>query len=108
VTDYPFTTDGCSGGMSRAWRILFRKPPPWESHCITHDRAYHPGGTRQERRAADDALKAAVTHDGYPVWAFIIWAGVRVGGHPLLPFSWRWGYGWKYSRLRGYRPKDLP
>jgi hypothetical protein len=22
--------------------------------------------------------------------------GVRVGGHPLLPFPWRRGYGWDW------------
>jgi hypothetical protein len=27
--------------------------------------------------------------------------GVRVGGTPYLPTSFRWGYGWPY--LRGYK-----
>ena len=102
MTDYPFKTDGCSGGMSRAWRVLRGKPPPWEGHCVTHDRAYHPGGSRRERREADQRLRAAVTRNGYPGWALVIWAAVRIGGHPLLPLPWRWGFGWKYPR--GYRP----
>jgi hypothetical protein len=92
--------------MSRGWRALTGKPPPWEGHCVTHDRAYHPGGTRLERREADRALWAAVVKNGYPKWAFVIWIGVRIGGSPCFPFSWRWTYGWKYLRLRGYRPKD--
>jgi len=25
--DNPFSTDGCSGGMSRAWRLAFKKEP---------------------------------------------------------------------------------
>ncbi len=108
MTDFPFKTDGCSGGMSRVWRFLWRKPPPWEGHCITHDSAYHPGGTRLQRSEADRRLRDAVRRNGYPISAFIIWAGVRIGGHPLLPFSWRWGFGWKYWRLRGYSAKDLP
>jgi hypothetical protein len=29
-------------------------------------------------------------------------AGVRVGGSPLFPTSYRWGYGWSYQR--GYQP----
>jgi len=28
-------------------------------------------------------------------------AGVRVGGTPLFPTSFRWGYGWGYPR--GYK-----
>ena len=28
--------------------------------------------------------------------------GVRVGGTPYLPTTFRWGYGWPY--LRGYKP----
>lgn len=50
----PFTTDGCSGGMSSLWvYVAERFPafaeahqgvPPWEACCISHDRSYHTGG----------------------------------------------------------------
>jgi hypothetical protein len=29
-------------------------------------------------------------------------AGVRVGGSPYFPTTYRWGYGWPYPR--GYKP----
>jgi len=28
-------------------------------------------------------------------------AGVRVGGSPFFPTSFRWGYGWPYPRFYG-------
>ena len=96
--DYPFTTDGCSGGLSFAWRLLFGSVTPWEDCCIEHDRVYWRGGTAASRRAADRALLACVRKKGYPAVGILLWAAVRVGGHPLLPLPWRWGYGWKYPR----------
>ena len=47
----PFTTDGCSGGLSAGWKYLaaavpvfaevHQPRPPWEPCCVIHDRAYH-------------------------------------------------------------------
>ncbi|SHK10427.1 hypothetical protein SAMN05444000_11919 [Shimia gijangensis] len=65
----PFTTDGCSGGMSATWDMVARlfpefaemhmETPPWESCCIVHDRAYHLGGEISVPEASFDArLKA--------------------------------------------------
>jgi hypothetical protein len=96
--DFPFTSDGCSGGHSARWRFFFGSFPPWQSCCLEHDRPYWKGGTRAQRRLADARLMACVARGGHPVWAIVLWASVRIGGHPLLPFSWRWGYGWKYPR----------
>ena len=98
--DYPrsFTSDGCScfpDGTAA-------DPDAWREHCVDHDRAYWAGGTRADRKAADEKLAAALAADGHPMAGRLTYAGTRVGGHPLLPFSWRWGYGWKYPR--GYRP----
>jgi hypothetical protein len=73
----PFTTDGCSGGMSEVWTLLsaafpafaetHRERPPWEACCVAHDRAYHLGGPNPDpaasfaaREAADEALAACV------------------------------------------------
>ena len=75
----------------------------WARCCIKHDIAYWQGGTCEDRREADKALKECVAKVGEPVIAKIMLAGVRVGGTPYLPTSYRWGYGWPY--LRGY--KDL-
>ena len=95
--DYRFMSDGCSGGMSLAWRITFRAPPAWEHCCVVHDFAYWRGGTADDRLAADDQLWSCVNATGHPWWAWVMWAGVRPGGSPLLPTAWRWGYGWHYG-----------
>jgi hypothetical protein len=72
-----FTSDGCSGGLSDAWRAIsdqfpkFAKAhetnPPWEACCLVHDRAYHVAGGATEaqqsydlRLAADNALRECV------------------------------------------------
>ncbi|MCF8533065.1 MAG: hypothetical protein K9G48_08685 [Reyranella sp.] len=98
MPDFEFTTDGCSGGMTWLWRRVFHRPPPWNDLCVEHDRAYWKGGTAEMRRAADRELMAGVVSNGHPVWAFAMWLGVRIGGHPLLPMSWRWGYGYRWPR----------
>ena len=96
--DYPFTTDGCSFGMTAAWEIVLKKPPPWNDLCIEHDKVYWRGGSAQKRLKADNQLRASISSRGYPVTASFMWVAVRVGGHPLLPFPWRWGYGWRWPR----------
>jgi hypothetical protein len=98
VPDYLFTTDGCSGGMTALWRLLWRRDPPWNGACVEHDKAYWAGGSITDRRVADRNLMSAVTLNGHPLFAFAMWCAVRIGGHPLLPMSWRWGYGFKYPR----------
>jgi hypothetical protein len=98
VPDYLFTTDGCSGGMTALWRLLWRRDPPWNGACVEHDKAYWAGGSITDRRIADRNLMSAVTLNGHPLFAFAMWCAVRIGGHPLLPMSWRWGYGFKYPR----------
>lgn len=77
TTIKPFTTDGCSGGMSDGWQHLarvlpafakqFGENPPWESCCETHDRAYWAGamtGGFEKRRQADEALRQCVQEFG--------------------------------------------
>lgn len=98
MPDFPFTTDGCSGGMTWLWRLVTRRDPPWQDRCIEHDRAYWQGGTVEMRRQADRVLMAGVVTNGHPIWAFAMWAGVRIGGVPWLPLPWRWGYGWRWPR----------
>lgn len=96
--DKDFTTDGCSGGMSALWRRLFKKNPPWEGCCVEHDRPYWKGGAREQRKDADQRLMQCVARRGHPIWAALMYAAVRVGGHPYLPLPWRWGYGYKWPR----------
>ena len=88
--------DGCSGGMSDAWRKVFKHRPPWESCCDAHDQPYAKGGTAKERADADLQLMLCVARNGHPLWAVTMWVAVRVGGHPLLPTPWRWGFKQKY------------
>lgn len=77
----PFETDGCSGGLSMAWRSVAStfpsfaqvhdELPPWEACCVIHDRTYHDAGgaTKPEasfdaRLSADEALRACVIDEG--------------------------------------------
>ena len=78
----PFTTDGCSGGLSVGWNHLSQKIeflkrvhgdlPPWESCCVSHDRLYHTAGDRaisaeesfEARRRADEELRECVLDTG--------------------------------------------
>lgn len=91
-----FTTDGCSGYMTWAWNVVFRKDPPWNRYCIEHDRMYWSGGREGMYRTitrweADMFLFNMVGTRSF-VWAVLCWLGCRIGGSQYLPFSWRWRY----------------
>jgi hypothetical protein len=93
----PFTTDGCS-------RFPDGTPTQqtlWLACCTAHDRAYWQGGTYQERYQADLVLRRCVAKVGEPGIAALMLAGVRVGGSPLWPTRFRWGYGWPWPRGYG-------
>ena len=73
----PFSTDGCSGGMSQGWDSLakilpgfkerYGEKPPWEACCIEHDKAYWRGESENgyaKRRAADKVLEQCVRETG--------------------------------------------
>jgi hypothetical protein len=92
----PFTTDGCSLFPDRS----LATGRDWCSCCVTHDWAYWRGGSADERLKADHALQACVlakTDD--EALATLMYRGVRLGGSPYLPSSFRWGYGWGYGRF---------
>ena len=93
----PFTTDGCSrfpDGTSSE-RTL------WLDCCTAHDVAYWQGGTAAQRLQADQVLRQCVIDTGESMLASLMFIGVRVGGTPYLPTSFRWGYGWPYMRRYG-------
>ena len=93
----PFTTDGCSlfpNGTAENKTL-------WLQCCIEHDRSYWLGGTRAERSAADKQLQQCVEQLDRKWVAQAMRDGVRVGGSPWWPTSFRWGYGWPYGR--GYQ-----
>ena len=73
----PFTTDGCSAGLSDTWREIVGSlsesnvefdsryadamDVPFEEACVTHDRAYHEGiGGYAGRLAADNQLRTDI------------------------------------------------
>ena len=73
----PFTTDGCSGGLSEGWSTLsklfpafktkFGDAPPYEFCCNVHDRDYWRGDTEQgyeKRLQSDETLRACVIDYG--------------------------------------------
>lgn len=76
-----FETDGCSGGLSEAWRVVanqfpdfeqaHQSLPPWENCCVIHDKTYHNAGgaldagkSFEARLMTDVALKTCVTSAG--------------------------------------------
>lgn len=93
----PFTTDGCSSFPDGT----VKQQSLWLDCCIRHDLAYWIGGSYEERRLADLSLENCVAKVGEPEIAQIMLTGVRIGGSPYFPTSYRWGYGWPYPR--GYQ-----
>ena len=92
--------DGCSGGMSWAWRKVLKRPPPWESCCDIHDNAYAKGGTYFARMIADVQLMQCIRENGYPRIAKLMFYAVRIGGVPWLPTPYRWGFETKSYRYK--------
>ena len=90
----PFMSDGCS----RFPDGTFNQKELWLSCCTAHDYAYWKGGTYEERVEADQKLRQCVSEVQEPKIAVLMFAGVRVGGSPYFPTSFRWGYGWSYPR----------
>jgi hypothetical protein len=83
----PFHTDGCSVVPDLDIRAC----------CEQHDFRYWRGGSCVERRQADVAFAACIVERNRPLLAKLYFAGVRVGGAPIWPVPWRWGFGWPYG-----------
>ncbi|MDH3688987.1 MAG: phospholipase [Gammaproteobacteria bacterium] len=99
VPPLPCRLDGCSAVPD------FR----FTECCNVHDRVYWEGGTRAERKHADQELHQCITVKGNAFIGYLYYMGVRVGGVPWLPTSWRWGFGWPYEKgHRGYRRESNP
>lgn len=82
-------TNGCSGGVSWAWKLLTGKAPGWEYCCDMHDLAYVQGGPREWRSWADAILRDCILERRQSRWyqsvlnciaAWAVWIGVRAGG----------------------------
>jgi len=91
----PFVSDGCSAFPDGT----LQQQQLWLACCTAHDYAYWKGGTYEERLESDVELKNCVAAVGEEKVALLMLAGVRVGGSPLFPTKFRWGYGWPYPRL---------
>ena len=97
----PFSSDGCSAFPEGT----FKQKELWLTCCTAHDLDYWMGGTYEQRRQSDFRLKQCVESVGEPLIAKAMLAGVRVGGSPYWPSTFRWGYGWPYPR--GYKALSL-
>jgi hypothetical protein len=99
----PFKTDGCSLWIDGPPG----KPNLWRHCCVAHDLAYWIGGTKAQRSKADDTLKQCIYEAQRPMIASqTTFYGVRMGGGPYWPMSYRWGFGWNYwdgKWPRGYK-----
>lgn len=93
----PFTSDGCSSFPNGT----LQQKSLWLQCCVEHDKAYWKGGTYRDRINADQALRQCVAAVGEPEVAQLMLAGVRVGGSPYFPTTFRWGYGWPYPKGYG-------
>ena len=91
----PFTTDGCTFFPES----LFGKD--LSNMCIEHDMEYWKGGTRDEREKTDIKLRDDANKIMYPL-GHIMYAAVRIFGHPKVPGPWRWGYGFDYPYPNEY------
>ncbi len=93
-------SDGCSGGMSAIYsrstflHKKYGKKLPWRSCCEIHDKAYYYGGSKKEKKEADEKLKQCVNdnQDGV-LLGHLMQAAVTPFGKPQLHTSYRWGYG---------------
>ena len=93
----PFVSDGCSAFPDGT----FKQSELWLSCCHKHDFSYWKGGTYQQRLDSDKELESCVSKVGEPEIALLMLVGVRVGGSPLFPTKFRWGYGWSYPKFYG-------
>ena len=72
-----FTSDGCSGNLSKNWELLantfpaFKNElgdkPPWEACCVEHDKVYWRGSVVDgytKRESADNELKRCIIATG--------------------------------------------
>lgn len=108
-------SDGCSGGMSAGYARLpqivrdrFGETLPWRECCVVHDKAYYYGGSRKQKKAADEALKQCVAQilgesTAGELLGSAMQLAVSIGGLPYFSTPYRWGYG---EDFRG--TEDLP
>jgi hypothetical protein len=71
----------------------------WCDCCIAHDIAYWQGGSEKKKIQADKQLRSCVLNKtNNRLLADTMYFGVTIGGSPIYPVWYRWGYGWPYGR----------
>jgi hypothetical protein len=90
----PFRFDGCSWWPDGDYRHC----------CECHDYAYWCGGSAALRKRADRELRQCVAKQKGAAFGRLMEIGVRVGGHPVVPMYFRWGYGHAYDGI--YPPQS--
>jgi hypothetical protein len=88
----PLTSDGCS----------FFPDGERKGCCIEHDMAYYYGGSAEDKLKADLELSECVEQVSGPFVAMLMYAGVRIFGHPAWPHRFRWGKGLHYCDSFSY------
>lgn len=87
-------SDGCS--VPSVLRLVI--PHETEDECAMcerHDKAYYYGGSRADRRRADQRLRTDLMSVGvWTIKAWGYWAAVRVGGAPCLKIK---GISWAFA-----------
>ena len=83
-----FSSDGCSRFIDASWDLHC---------CVEHDIKYWCGGSPEQRQAADRVFGECVSERAGAVVGKGMEMGVRVGGHPMWPASYRWGYGHAFT-----------
>jgi hypothetical protein len=79
-------------------KLRLKEELPWRKCCEIHDRAYYYGGTRDEKKAADHALKQCVAKTlNQDITGILLGStmeiAVTIGGLPYFNTPYRWGYG---------------
>ena len=62
--DLPLIVNGCSGGFSFAYALAFGRVPSCEDCCDIHDLHYQLGGSKADRKRADQALRDCAASAG--------------------------------------------
>lgn len=94
----PFYSDGCSNSPDGV--PLGSNKRIWFHCCYIHDTKYWLGGTEDDKRQADAELESCVAQagSGYPRIGAVYGKFVDLFGGPDSRQTYRWGYGWNYSR----------
>lgn len=75
-----------------------KRPKLWRHCCVEHDLRYWFGGDQADLDRTDVRLKDCVNLAAGPVWAQIIYEGVRAGHSSPIKNKTHWSWGWVHER----------